>query len=284
MKILREIRRKIRWLFRKRRRDRSLLFTRDNIRIDRDIDYDENGACAYIEVWFDAERKFGLWLPDEDYVNVYAFLNLRTGEMKVCYIIYYADDDIDGEYKYKGLTQGEIDLIRELMEEVSLKETGISVKSNWLIVNDECPLMSDITMYSAVSSKDFAVEVKNALGIEITEQQSDILINYMEGSGYALGTCDRNLYRIEINEEDGEIEPYSVEEAAFVILTWMEDFVQDFGVTSMDDYTLADMEDEGSYNSWRGGIYGSWAERERCRKYLRQLKVDEMELQALSVN
>jgi len=133
-----KIKRGFRWLLRKRVRDRGLLFSRDNIRIDREIDYYEDYICAYIEVWFDAERKFGLKLGDEEYVNVYACITPNTGEVSVIYIIYYADGFIDDDRKFTALTPEEKNLIMSMVNETSLTETGLSVNDNWNdLINDE---------------------------------------------------------------------------------------------------------------------------------------------------
>lgn len=126
-----ELIRSLRWLIRKRARDRGLLFTRDNIRIDREIIYEDDVACAYIEVWFDPERKFGLRLPGDDYVNVYAYITPDTGDVRVTYVIYYADGFIDNERTFSALTQGEMDLILEMVNEVSVAETGMTIDDNW---------------------------------------------------------------------------------------------------------------------------------------------------------
>jgi len=125
-----KFRHSLRWLLRKRVRDRGLLFTRDNIRIDRDIEYSADSVCAYIEVWFDAEKKFGLKLGDEDYVNVYADVSAYTGDIRLTYIIYYADGHIDGGHKFKKLTPEEKTLILEMVNEVSMSETGMSIYGN----------------------------------------------------------------------------------------------------------------------------------------------------------
>lgn len=131
-----KIKRSFRWLLRKRTRDSGLLFTRDNVRIDRDIEYYENEVCAYIEVWFDAGLKFGLKLSGDEYVNVYAYIKPNTGDVRVTYVIYYADGFIDDERNFKRLTVGEKHFISEMVNEVSLKETGMSVKENWDYSND----------------------------------------------------------------------------------------------------------------------------------------------------
>jgi len=134
--MLIKIKQNIRWLLRKRIRDLGLLFTRNNIRIDREIDYDDDYICAYIEV--DPERKFGLKLGEEEYVNVYAFINPDTGDVRVEYVIYYADGFIDSGRKFTALTQDEKNLILAMADEVSLTETGMAVKENWTtLINDD---------------------------------------------------------------------------------------------------------------------------------------------------
>ena len=120
-----------RWLLRKRVRDSGLLFTRNNIRIDRDIDYDGDKICAYIEVWFDPDKKFGLKLGDDEYVNVYAYITPYTGEVRVTYVIYYGDYFIDDERIFTKLTPGEKNLIREMVNETSLTETGMMINDNY---------------------------------------------------------------------------------------------------------------------------------------------------------
>ncbi len=129
--------RSLRRLFKKRARDRGLMFTRDNIRIDRELDFSGDEICAYIEVWFDAEKKFGVRLPGTDYVNVYAYITPVTGGVRVTYIIYRADGSIGDERPYFGLTQSEKDLILEMAGEVSLSETGMTLDANWFSLQHE---------------------------------------------------------------------------------------------------------------------------------------------------
>lgn len=136
---MKRLQRFLRWLLRKRIRDNGLLFSRDNIRIDRDFEFVDGEACAYIEVWFDPEKKFGLWLPGDDYVNVYAFITPFSSEVRVVYIIQYADGSNDDERIFRGLTQDEKSLILEMVNEVSLVETGMTIDENWCDLQDELP-------------------------------------------------------------------------------------------------------------------------------------------------
>ena len=119
------------WLLRKKRRDNRLLFTRDNIRIDYEIEYCDKGICLYIEVWFDPEKKFGIKLYDEDSVNVYAFLPADSDDVQITYIVHHGDGRIEDEQIYDALTQGEKSLIREMANEVSLTETKMTIEENY---------------------------------------------------------------------------------------------------------------------------------------------------------
>jgi len=140
-----KIKQSLRWLLRKRVRDRGLLFTRENIRIDREIEYYDNYVCAYIEVWFDAERKFGLKLGEEDYINVYAYITPNKNEVRVTYIINYYDGFIDDERTFSALTPKEKNLILIMVNEVSLTETGLSVNDNWNRLTNEENLESIVS-------------------------------------------------------------------------------------------------------------------------------------------
>ena len=118
-------------LLHKRRRDNGYLFTRDNIRIDYEIEYCSQGIHLYIEVWFDPEKKFGIKLYDEDTVNVYAFLPPDSDDVQVVYIVYRGDGRVEDEQIYDALTQSEKALIREMANEVSLAETKMTIEENY---------------------------------------------------------------------------------------------------------------------------------------------------------
>ena len=115
----------------KRRRDNGYLFTRDNIRIDYEIEYCGKGIYLYIEVWFDPEKKFGIKLYDEDTVNVYAFLPPDSDDVQVAYIVHRGDGRVEDEQIYDALTQNEKILIREMANEVSLTETKMTIEENY---------------------------------------------------------------------------------------------------------------------------------------------------------
>lgn len=117
-----------------RRCDKNLLFTRKNIGINGEIEYDGEGIHAYIEVWFNPEKKFGIKLRGDDYINVYAYMAAYKDDVDVRYIIHRCDGRVEDEQIYNGLTQDEKALIRDMVNEVSMKKTGKNVDSNWFAV------------------------------------------------------------------------------------------------------------------------------------------------------
>jgi len=125
IKIIQSLKR----LLRKKIRKNELLFTRNNIRIDYEFEYYDKGIFVYIEVWFDPEKKFGIKLYDDDTVNVYAYLPPNSDDVQVSYIIHRGDGCIEDEQIYNGLTQGEKILIREMVNEVTLRETKMTIEA-----------------------------------------------------------------------------------------------------------------------------------------------------------
>ena len=118
-------------LLHKWRREKGYLFTRDNIRIDYEIEYYDKSIHLYIEVWFDPEKKFGIKLYGDDTVNVYAFLPPDSDDVQLTYIIHRGDGRIEDEQIYDALTQDEKVLIREMANEVSLAETKMTIDENY---------------------------------------------------------------------------------------------------------------------------------------------------------
>lgn len=132
-----KIKSEYRWLLRKRLRDDKLLFTRRNIFIDFDgIEYYRYFVRVNITAQFNAEKKFGLKLGEQEGVSVYAYIEPDTSDVMVTYEIYYADGLIDSERQFTALTQQEKNLILTLANEASMKETGWSVRTHWRIFTD----------------------------------------------------------------------------------------------------------------------------------------------------
>ena len=125
-----KIKRSFKWLIRKRIRDKTLLFTRNNITIDRDITYHNDYICARVEIWFDPEKKFGLELNRDEFVKVYAYISPCGEHIFVTYTIYYGDNFID-EPRFTPLTQEEKTLILVMVNETSVRETGQVISAIW---------------------------------------------------------------------------------------------------------------------------------------------------------
>ena len=102
---------------------------RSNIRVDPDIEVcqeDEEGAylCAYLEIWFDAERKFGLHLSDDAWVNLYAMYEPVKGSLNLAYYI-DADFSVSDPVLYIP-TDKERQIITMLIEEKCREVSGKS--------------------------------------------------------------------------------------------------------------------------------------------------------------
>ena len=117
-------------------RKNGLLFTRDNIRIDREYEYHGKGIYVYIEVWFDPRKKFNIKLFGDDTVNVYAYLPPNSDDVKLTYIIHRGDGLVEDEQIYDFLTQDEKALIREMANEINLAETDMTINAYSEIEND----------------------------------------------------------------------------------------------------------------------------------------------------
>lgn len=116
----------------------SVEFTRGNIEIDRDIEFEFNRITAYVGVWFDPDAKFGLQTERNDqYINLYAFYDPIHNGLSMEYIIWetYTNECSDG-IPYAPTPQ-EKNLIIEMMNEVCVREDGMSMKEQWLsFMND----------------------------------------------------------------------------------------------------------------------------------------------------
>jgi hypothetical protein len=92
--------------------------TRDMIRIDGDFSLNDEGTVvtAYIETWFDVEKKFGVNLNDDldAGLNFYANYNVETDELTCEYIVSKANSCV--AYNYQP-TAAETKLIAEMMQE-----------------------------------------------------------------------------------------------------------------------------------------------------------------------
>ena len=94
-------------------------FTRDDIVVDPDIEVaydDENSICAYLETWFDVDKKFGLNINDEEgtWLNMYATYNPTEDTLKIDCLIESEDDEKSFVYEP---TEQEAELIKGMITE-----------------------------------------------------------------------------------------------------------------------------------------------------------------------
>ena len=96
---------------------------RSDLVIDPEIWISDDGTEleVYIESWFDVDAKFGIGTANEDdnWVNLYAFYNPKTGSLKMTFIL-AADFS---EHSYRP-TKGEKDLIIQLISEKVMEVSG----------------------------------------------------------------------------------------------------------------------------------------------------------------
>lgn len=105
--------------------------TRVNIAIDRDLTVEDKGICAYIETWFDVDKKFSLETKrkDDTWVNFYATYNPDTADFSCVYTV--NNDKGSSDFPYVP-TPDEVTLITTMMEEICLREHGCNLHTLWI--------------------------------------------------------------------------------------------------------------------------------------------------------
>lgn len=94
---------------------------------DLEVDTEKEIITAYIETWFDVDRKFGTQTSerDDEWLNLYAEYSPKFGELKMCYQM---DRDNNSEFFDYVLSDGEKTLVIGMMEEQCQKESGCSTE------------------------------------------------------------------------------------------------------------------------------------------------------------
>lgn len=98
----------------------------DDVAVDRDFTFGEDGITAYVETWFDVERRFGVGLSGDDSLNLYATVQPETGAFKAEVFVHRADGK--NEIYPAELLPSERKLIQDEMETISKEISGKSVK------------------------------------------------------------------------------------------------------------------------------------------------------------
>ena len=77
-------------------------------------------------------------------------------------------------------------------------------------------------------------------------EDAAILLNYMEGHDYAIGIdSDGKMYRQDIAEENGEIEPYSIDDVIDIVCEWNYELILDV------EAHRSDPKDFNDYNEYQ---------------------------------
>jgi hypothetical protein len=66
---------------------------------------------------------------------------------------------------------------------------------------------------------------ENDLLMGLNNKDAEILLNYMEGHGYRLGSKEGKFVRVDICEEGGEVEEYSIDDAIDTVCEWNYELV-----------------------------------------------------------
>lgn len=99
---------------------------RHNLAVDREMEVDDDigqEITAYLEIWFDVDKKFRLHINDEDgtWLNMYAKYNPFEDTLRIeCEI----SRDQGSEYFDYEPTKNEVVLMKEMIAEKILQENG----------------------------------------------------------------------------------------------------------------------------------------------------------------
>ena len=105
-------------------------FEKHNLAVDREMEVDEDigqEITAYLEVWFDVDKKFGLNINDEDgtWLNMYAKYNPFEDKLRIeCEISRETGSDY---FDYEP-TVNEAKLIKEMIAEKIMEQHGETPK------------------------------------------------------------------------------------------------------------------------------------------------------------
>lgn len=101
--------------------------TRDDIAIDNDFEVDcETGQeiTAYVETWFDVDKKFGTDTSDEDvWLNMYAMYNPFKDILKVECVV---DKPLESESFDYEPTESEAKLLKDMITEKLQNRYGVT--------------------------------------------------------------------------------------------------------------------------------------------------------------
>ena len=140
------------------------------IREDFDLEFDNQRMLFPIEVWFDADKKFGVNTKDHDgaWVNMYATYNPCTNEIKIPFTVDADDGTFEREYIP---TDEERDLFVRLMEQSCEHRTQMTCREYYL------------TEYVTKHAFGFDLECIRAGDKIVVNNRTDDFVLYAEDKG-----------------------------------------------------------------------------------------------------
>lgn len=118
---------------------------RNDLKIGSDLDVDtESGTItAYIETWFDVDKKFGTHTAerDDEWLNLYADYSPESGNLKMYYQV---DRDDSSEFFDYEPTAGEARLIKDMIAEKIREVWGQTPQEFCESFYDDSPTMGGI--------------------------------------------------------------------------------------------------------------------------------------------
>ena len=101
----------------------------EDISIDTEFTYENEGITAYVNTWFDVKEKFPISLDDADYIDLYATYNPETEKFTATAVTVYPDGG--REYNEVNLLPCERKLIFSQMEQISQEQTHQCLKKQF---------------------------------------------------------------------------------------------------------------------------------------------------------
>ena len=101
----------------------------EDISIDTEFTYENEGITAYVNTWFDVKEKFPISLDDADYIYLYATYNPETEKFTATAVTVYPDGG--REYNEVNLLPCERKLIISQMEQISQEQTHQCLKKQF---------------------------------------------------------------------------------------------------------------------------------------------------------
>lgn len=120
--------------------------TREMLVVDRDMDVDSDTGVitAYLETWFDVDKKFGTHTAERDneFLNLYAEYSPNTDELKLTYQVSRGDNSKFFDYTP---TENEAALIKKMLAEVIRKEYNQTPQEFVADIDDVSPTMGGLS-------------------------------------------------------------------------------------------------------------------------------------------